>query len=563
MMNNKIVSRRNFIAGTACAALASTLTGKAAGTAGAVVLPDDHREFMRRRKRRIVMQHDVCWVMWNYAKMHPDGNAPFNRFRDAVFSYADESGTQINSIWWDIGGNSVGSVYPSNVFPPPEHWLVKQWFKEGVDWVGEVVKETRRRKLEVFWNHRISEVDTIPNGGQDREGRHPLKAAHPDWVLPSSFWKQGLWNLASVGLREHKVEVLKEIATRYDLDGIQIDLARHVPFLPPGQQWEQRKHATEFMRMVRIMLLDLARKRGRPYLLAARIPQTVEGCRADGIDLKTWAEQRLVDILTLGTRSMDVDVEGVRAAVGKDIQLQPCFDDHHATDGYRYAPIEFLRGVFANHLARGADSVVTFNWAMGPPEIAEQVGGEIAPLTHQVAFREIGSPETMAGKDKIFAVERRGGYPWADGFFNRNDTAPLPAPLGVGDAPSKFVIHISDSPKDGKTTLKLRVIFFGLEDGDLVEMRFGGRKLGPVTRDPEWKDPQIFSPKPQPASGGKGDYKVNPKQRLCRLEADIPADTWRHGVNDLDVRLSCRSQTSAGPSVQIEKIEIYLHYERH
>ncbi|MFO1481786.1 MAG: hypothetical protein U1F71_00335 [Verrucomicrobiaceae bacterium] len=50
-------------------------------------------------------------------------------------------------------------------------------------------------------------------------------------------------------------------------------------------------------------------------------------------DVQTWAEQHLVDVLTLGSRTMDVDVEGVKKVVGDAVQLQPCFYDHHATDG--------------------------------------------------------------------------------------------------------------------------------------------------------------------------------------------------------------------------------------
>ena len=48
----------------------------------------------------------------------------------------------------------------------------------------------------------------------------PLKLAHPDWVVPASWWPQGLWNLEAPGLREYKVAVLRELATRYDFDGI-------------------------------------------------------------------------------------------------------------------------------------------------------------------------------------------------------------------------------------------------------------------------------------------------------------------------------------------------------
>ncbi len=554
MNGRPALNRRRFLGSAAAAALGAIPGETPASELPIARLPEAHREAVARRKRRIVMQHDVCWVMWNYAKMHPEGDAPFEPFRDAVFSYADEPGTQIDAIWWDIGGNAAGSVYPSKVAPVPPHPLVKRWHEGGIDWVAGLVNATRERKLEVFWNHRISEVDVIPGGGLDKTQMNPLKAAHPDWVVPASYWWQGMWNLASPGLREHKTAVLREIATRYDLDGIQIDFARHVPCLPRGRQWELREHVTEFMRMVRAMLLDVAQQRGRPMMLAARVPRSLEGCHVDGFDVTTWAREQLVDVLTLGSRSMDVAVEEYRDAVGPEVQLQPCFDDHHATDGYRYASSEFLRGVFANHWQRGANSVVTFNWAVGVPAVAKLVGGEIAPLTHQVAFKEIGDPMTLAGKDKFFAVERRGGYPWADGYCNRNDSAPLPT--RVTGSGVTLTIHLSDAPVPSKTTLTLRLVVFGAGADDSCEVLMAGESLDVRERDASWKDAQIFSPKPQPASGGKGDYKVNPKQQLLRLDYDVPSGLWRQGPNEIEVRLLSGSATS----VQLEKLEAHLRH---
>ena len=553
------INRRHFIKSSAAAAVAVAITPGAFAATSPMDLPADHLAAVRGRKRRIVVQQDVHWVMWNYAKLHADGEAPFAPFRDAVFSYVDEPGSQIDAIWWDIGGNAMGSVYPSKVSPTVAAPLVERWHRDGLDWVGQLVNETRRRKLEVFWNHRISEVEVLPEGGLSKQP-HPLKIGHPDWVVPASWWPQGMWNLASAGLRGHKVAVLREIAMRFDLDGIQIDFARHVPCLPVGRQWEMREHVTEFMRMVRRMLMEVAQQRGRPFLLAARVPQTLAGCHADGFDVKAWADQHLVDVLTLGSRTMDVDVEGLRAAVGDAVQLQPCFDDHHATDGYRYAPIEFLRGVFANHFQRGANSVVTFNWSIATPDVAKAVGGEIAPLTHQAAFKEVGDPRTMAGKDKFFAVERRGGYPWADGFFNRNDTAPLPLTLGDDGKPAKLTLHVSDAPS-ANASLTLRCILFQAEDGDEFAIRFNGVALSVGTRDAEWKDAQIFSPKPQPASGGKGDCKINPRQRLLRLDCAVPRKAWTRGPNEVELRVSTRAP-SAPSAVQIEKVEAHLKHEQ-
>jgi len=553
------VNRREFLK-SAVATITAATTRSALAVEPPIDLPASHRDAVRRRKRRIVIQHDVHWVMLNYGKLHPDGGAAFAPFRDAVFSYVDEPGSQIDAIWWDIGGCATGAAYPSKVVSREAAPLVQQWLREGLDWAAELVKETRRRKLEVFWNHRISEVDILPGGGHSKQP-DPLKLEHPDWVVPASWWPHGMWNLAAEGLREHKVALLRELATRYDLDGIQIDFARHVPVLPVGRQWELRGHITEFMRMTRRMLLEVARQRGRPFLLAARVPQTLAGCRADGFDVKTWAEQRLVDVLTLGSRTMNADVEGLRAAVGRAVQLQPCFDDHHATDGYRYASIEFLRGVFANHFQRGADSVVAFNWSIGTPEVARLVGGEIAPLTHQAAFKEIGDPRTLAGKDKMFAVERRGGYPWADGFFNHNDTAPLPLVLSDDRRTATLTLHISDAPpaNNVKASLTLRCILFQAGEDDTFDIRLNGVALPVMTRDPEWKDAQIFSPKPQPISGYK-PRPINPQQRLLRLDCPVPREAWRHGRNRIEIRVASRGPSPAGEVIQLEKLEAHLRY---
>ena len=79
------------------------------------------------------------------------------------------------------------------------------------------------------------------------------------------------------GVRELKVRILRELPENYDFDGFQIDFARHVPCLPPGRRWELRDQVTEFVRMVRLMLLEVAQNRWRPLLLAARVPCNLEG----------------------------------------------------------------------------------------------------------------------------------------------------------------------------------------------------------------------------------------------------------------------------------------------
>ena len=525
-----------------------------------ITLTDEHVAAVNRR-RRIVVQYDA------FNRLGID----FRQWIDFRFRYADEPDSQIDSLWWDIGGDPGTAIYPSKVLPPFNYKDLEPWREQGIDWAGELIKETRRRKLEVFWNHRISEVEIRPEGGLEMERVNPVKQANPDWVI-KTWWWQGMWNLAAPGVRDYKVKVLRELAENYELDGFQLDFARHMPCLPPGRQWELRGEVTTFVRMVREMLLAVARERQRPILLAARVPRSLKGCRVDGFDIEEWARQNLVDILTLGSRSVGVDIEGYRRAIdGRNIKLQPCFDDHHTTDGYRNPPIEVFRGAFANWWQQGADSVVTFNWSNAPPEVCEKIGVRPGPLSQRQAYHEVGSPGTLRRKDKVFFVERRGGYPWSTGYFNHNRDAALPVTLSNTGQPAKLEIRIADPVRadaERVDSMRLRVVLFrrpdradvAFKEGDLFGARLNGVPLKLLLRDADWKDPQVFSPKPQRTSGGTGVFDVDPEQRLLRLEFGVDPRSCQQGENTVEVRVVEREPYRPGAEIVLEKLEVHLRY---
>jgi hypothetical protein len=550
MTDIRLSGRRKLLE-SALAASAMMLAGRPcrpAASGSSPILSAEHQRCVNRR-RRIVVQYD-CQTLFGL---------DFASWLDYRFRYIDEPGTQIDSVWWDMG--RLGQVlYASKFLDQLSHPGLDKWRRQGIDLVGRLVEETRKRKLEVFWHHRVSEVDMDQRGegAAWSDPPDPLKRAHPDWVL-KTWWRHGLWNFAVPAVREHTVRAIEEVVRRYDFDGVQLDFARHVPCLPPGRQWELRHHVTELMRDARRMLLEQARKRGRPLLLAAKVPQNLDGCRVDGLDVERWALEGLVDIFTLGSRSMEVDLAAFRRIrAGRNIKLQPCFDDHHTTDGYRYPPIEVFRGVFANWWQQGADSVVTFNWSNAPPELAERLGDLPGPLSQRIAYHEVGSPETLRVKDKTFVVERRGGYPWAEGFFNRNDTAPLPMALRRGGEPGSVCLRIADdlrAPGGRLRHVTLRAVLFAPDNDEEVEVRLNGHVLPLALRDPAWKDPQILSPDPQPASGGSGVYKVNPRQRLLRLEFAAGAESCRLGENRVAIRVLKRPNAASEANVVLEKLE--------
>jgi hypothetical protein len=535
-----------------------------------IELSPAHHEAVNRR-RRIVVQYDPNLEIDSDLRSSPTGGT--ETVRDAVgtvmvghselggqsvFAYEDDPDTQIDGIYWDMGGPSTMATWRSRVLEPFNHPALVAWWTRGRDLVKALLDATHERGLEAFWNFRVSEAD-FQFGGGDVDELPAIKKQHPDWIIRDIHWS-GDWNYAVPEVRQFNLEVLREVAHDYDFDGMQLDFTRHAPILPPGEEWEHRDGLTRFVAAVREMTLDVERQRGRPFLLAVKIPQNIDGCRADGIDVQTWARNDLVDILTLGCRSMDVDIAAFRNIVAdRNIKLQPCMETHHATAGYKWQPIEFFRGVYGNWWRQGADSVMTFNWSAA---LQQQRDGEFAHRYEATrvelqAYKEIGEARTLAGKDKFFAVERRGGFPWSGGFTCRNDTAPLPVTLTNFGRPANLAIRISDEPADPVT---LRVVLFGAREGDHIETIFNGASLTPALSDHDWKDRQIHSPRPQPNTCGLRPPPIDPDQRLLRLDYRLDCGTCRIGENEISIRIRDRIQYQTGEDIVVEKVEVYLGY---
>ena len=369
----------------------------------------------------------------NLLPEHPNVDA----FVKHLFTFTDADGSRTDSIWWDLG-----------MLDSPGPW--DPWTRledERTDIVRILVDETHKRGLEAFYSHRM-------NG---ETGPIPEKMDHPDWQFRPPWLRDdraGYWNFAVEGARDFVLGNLRKLAREHDFDGLQLDYARGV-VLPPGRQWEQRDEVTRLMRGLRAATLEVEEKRGRPFLLAARVPENLQGCHFDGLDVETWVNEELLDIFVLGCRSFDVDIQAFRRITeGAAIKLYPGLDDHHASDGYQNPGIEVFRGVAASWWRQGADGIETFNFNYAP---YSPYGNQDWP-SHLLAYQELHSPEALRRKDKVFVVQRRGGghgptvvpnaEDWSTPRFsyaNSNMFAPLPAGLANdGNADTLLMVNVAD-----------------------------------------------------------------------------------------------------------------------
>ena len=389
------------------------------------------------------------------------------------------------------------------------------------------------------------------------------------------------------------MSILREVVENYDFDGIEIDFARGPITLPLGQQWKYRRHLTDFMSKVRSLTLNAAEQRGRPILLAARLPASIEGCRIDGIDIETWTRRQLLDIIVLGCRSFEGDVAAYRRiTAGTPIKLLGGSDEHHTSDGYDWPPIEVLRGVFANWWQQGVDGIYCFNWTYAMKEDADRIGAllhdfRMAPV-HRRLYREIGDPEGLRRKDKTFVVQRRGGggsgAPGTVGwetprfFLNTNMLAQLPAALdNQGKADTLLKLWVADPLGQESRDIRdisLRLILHDAAAGPHIEKMNTSVKPDPPgpNRMPRAlialfkRINHLYNSSPPDDIGKRIEVRIN----NLLLGEPVVDDGWlvfpgldpqafAQGTNLVGVRVTGRSPQAAAP-LFVEKLELQVDY---
>ena len=421
------------------------------------------------RRRRIIVHFDV--IMGDGAEF------PLKDIDDLLafkFDLADDPEVQFDSMWWDWAEGHQ-APYSSNTQPLVNAPGFHAWAEAGIDIMQVFLEASAKRGLENFYLYRI-------NGSDNELGPIspiPMKEQHPE-LLMHTWSVNGYWNFALDEVHKYKLAILREAAENYDFDGIALDFARCPVVLPRGRQWQLRDRLTTFIRKVRHMTLEVARARGRPLLLAVRVPENLMGCHFDGIDIESWAGDLLVDIIVMGCRSFDVDIPAFRRiTAGTPIRLYPAIDDHHSSDGYMWPPVEVLRGVLTNWLKQGADGMQTFNWEHSTLQAADRIGLEAlnAPSAEgqRMAYIEFGHPEGLHRKDKVFVVQRRGGghgpvvipnpEAWhtpRHSYFNSNMFAPLPTLLdGHGASDTLLTLYVADdvaADTDYLASLEIRTL---------------------------------------------------------------------------------------------------------
>ena len=336
--------------------------------------------------------------------------------------------------------------------------------------------------------------------------------------------------------RDHQFGVLEELATRYPVEGVELDFAAAPGgssfWLKPEEVEEHTPLMTDYVRQISRMVRQ---RPGKPGQIGARVYPTEELNLKTGLDVRAWLDEGLVDYVVpmvylffVLDSNMPIDwlVEAAHASdAAVYAMLQPYYsDESRRFHGVRNATPPMLRAAAANNWARGVDGQYAwfFSWPLGPNE--------------RHSLTELGDPDLVAEADKHYFLRRQSDD-------DQDIDAYLPLPLTQADAGKRFQLpfHIADDVTNPKVQqVLLRIGISDLLGADQLDIRLNGAPL----------ENEVTTRKPL--------QRVDPYGGQF-LEIDLRTVRPRQGDNLLDIALVSRP-VNISSDLSVEDVEMIISY---
>ena len=503
------------------AALGSVPVFAAAGKPGPTEQAGDAFKQQRReaanRKRRVIFNNDGDEIVYECRE------ATLKALLDARTTAL--AGTQVDSIFyctWSSGmslfthDTKAGQVFDTREgrFAPN---MTRAMLDRGIDPLKAMVDFGKEHRMEVFWSYRMNDTHdgALTDYGPVMFRANKLKTEHPEYLMgdPKHLPKYGAWSAMNYGLpevRELAFRYVEEVCQNYDVDGVELDFFRHPVFFKHNTAGApcddaDREQMTGLVRRIREMTEAVGRKRGRPILVAMRVPDSVEYSRAVGIDLEQWLAGDLLDLLIVSSYlQLNAWEYSVQLGHKYGVKVYPSLDESRVKDpdarALRMSPLAY-RGRAMNVWNSGADGVYIFN--------------HFNPLSP--VWRELGDPAQLQNMDKDYFASVRGvagvaGSALPHSAFIKIATLNPASPIPLADGREAEVkFPIGDKVRAGDdaagTTLTLRLRLKDLQRPEAAAVKMNGNSVPNGSLAKDWVE---FKLDPKWVRQGANEVTVTP-----------------------------------------------------
>lgn len=181
------------------------------------------------------------------------------------------------------------------------YYRLRRYMLKGKDPVALSLEAAHETGKSFFISYRMNDhhyLDSPQNPCHNTFWReHPEYQFMPEGAVTTQ--SHGYFNYLFDPVRRYYFQILHELVSRYDIDGLELDFMRSPFFFPDPNTG--RPVMTGFVRSVRQMLDRYAAERKRPLPLCIRVPHEYHRCEQAGLDVSAWAKEQLVDMVNISS----------------------------------------------------------------------------------------------------------------------------------------------------------------------------------------------------------------------------------------------------------------------
>jgi len=357
------------------------------------------------KKRRIIFNNDGNEPVYSLDEATPE--ALLNVRTSPL------KGSQVDTIFyctWSSGfGYFTHDTKVGDVFTETRDKLSKnktaELIAKGHDPLKVMTNWCKQNDVEVFWSFRLNDTHDASREWYGPLLFSPVKKKHPEWLMGTAEKRprNGRWTAVDFThpeICDLAFRYVEEVCQNYDVDGIELDFFRHLNYFkrvswgtPAGEK--ELEMLNHLMRRIRKMADEEGHKRGRPILIAVRVPDSVEYSRVLGLDVETWLRDDLVDLLTVtGYFRLNPWKKSVALGHKYQVPVYAGLSESRQRDKVArkvYASPEGFRGRAMTAWSEGVDGIYLFN-SFNPRH----------PL-----WRELGDPEGLKTLPKVYFTSAR------------------------------------------------------------------------------------------------------------------------------------------------------------
>ncbi len=307
----------------------------------------------------------------NYVDFMTKGKALTHVFYCACGQRASFDSAAWEPIWYGIGEKD----YDSNTDKHPWKFAAKKFHDLGIDPYKVMVRRSRENGVSPWMSMRMNDIHFVTSDKLSRTTSfwrdHPEFRIYPEEKALGSKrpWTDFTLDFAHAEVRDYNFAMARELLTRYDCDGLELDFLRCIPCLRYEHAEEDAHFLTEFVRRVKKAANRAAADRDHSVGLAVRVPQNLRAAHQLGFEVEKWVAEKLVDIVILSGESaayFELDYKRMAAALkvgNPDLIVLPMIDRIQCNDESfpQHIDLAGYRGWADTMHARGVDGLYLFN----------------------------------------------------------------------------------------------------------------------------------------------------------------------------------------------------------